>query len=202
MSSIFRVFVVATFALCLCARTAAAAPIAIIETTDFSNTAPGATVGTLDVGTNTVSGGVAFLTGDLADYFQLDLPAGDILTGWTLTTAGSPGSVSYTPGGTLTSFTGSTYSSSLLFSPHEFLSPFSLTITGTNLASGPQTLTFGFVAPTATIEGGTLNSGLNFTYNLSFTVAAGASPTPVPEPASFCLLGTGVLALARRRKRA
>lgn len=84
----------AGFAAASLAAPAFAAPLSITESTDFSNSAPGTLIGTLDVGVNTISGHVGI---DLADYFQLSLP--DLLGVTDVVVSFSDPEAVYTSGG-------------------------------------------------------------------------------------------------------
>ena len=53
---------------------ASATPLTFTESTDFSNSSPGAVIGALDVNINTISGSIN--AGDeFTDYFQVTLPS-------------------------------------------------------------------------------------------------------------------------------
>jgi hypothetical protein len=178
-------------------HSAQAAPLTVIESTDFSDLSGSpTTVGVLDVGVNSISGSVsgqsAFLClGDCRDYFAVQLPSGLAIVGWELDiTDFSYGGGTTTvdgaydgfggPGGSFAINGNTVVLSSAIFSiPGQYeaglVSPWS---------NNPCT---GFCPPPP--------SG-SFSYTVKYTVAA------VPEPASVVLFGSGLAALCFRRRRA
>jgi hypothetical protein len=190
----------------LVATQASAAPLTITESVDFPNVGPGAVIGTLDAGVNTISGSVAGVPGtDPADYFQLTLPAFATIvsvhleiTNYTNVFTCSGCSVQI-----IAFHNGAISTSGMSLFNTSFGGNLVATGTPSAILTGPATLGIGFLAPfVETIPSGADSAAGTFNYSLSYTVETTAGPTtPAPEPASLVLLTSGLTAAGVRRWR-
>jgi hypothetical protein len=184
-----------------------ATPLTITESTDFSNTAPGGTIGPLDVGVNTIVGHVVAADNDYADYFVLTLPAFTTLVGFELSidnfqtfniTNGTVTATGIPAFGTLQV---QAVGGGFFFG----VTNFSNGGTGGGPATlvGPASLTAEFLydpQDAFPLPPGFIAIGGGYDYQVTYTVAATA--TAVPEPATLSLFGLGLgMLTARRGKR-
>ena len=178
-----------------------AAPLVFVESTDLSNTNTGGpTIGTLDLGLNTVSGSISALpppdrlSSDYADFWEVDVSPGQQITGIDIVLTGVSGplrafasDVVIGGGGTATvaAFT------------QQFTSgAYALTTTPAGLFR-----TGAYPFPSGHYYFGTLalfsSAPTNYSYEWRITVTRAA----VAEPAAVALAALGVLGVAFARTR-
>jgi hypothetical protein len=167
----------------LLASTAHATPLSVVETTDFAEFPdPPTFVGTLDLGTNTISGHVDQATDPGGDLVSADLPTGLQITAISLEISNFGGS-------------GQTTSTTALVSPLTIIEQQHLSADGTYPFSNGLPITeadlYGFGSEIRV-------ESANVSYDWKWSIVV------TPEPASGLLLamGMGVLSGARSPRRA
>ena len=165
---------------------AQSAPLVISEGSDFPN-APGASIGNLDIGFNTVggavSGAITPLLGDPRDGFTITLPAGKTLVSVELFVTG------YTDGGGISNSLTGSINGTTIGGNGQFAVGF---------INAPGDLSFVVGTPWSEDENGRPAFG-GMAYQLQLTVGA-APQQGVPEPAPFAIVAAGLAALYRRKK--
>lgn len=181
----------------LACTSVAAQALSYVESTDFPDATafgPGSfSVGTLDVGANSVSGGLAGMCvigdcnppghlGDTQDSFLITVAAGTMLQSLVVTTSNATG-----PNGFSVSLDWRSSSTAIGFEPFIPVNGTSGNVLAAPLGPGEYALSvFGQQAAEA--------GAYQVSYDLALDVAA------VPEPATALLLACGGLLLAARRR--
>ena len=151
----------------------------------------GQSIGTFDIGANTVTGSETTLNGVSFDSFLFTVTAGQQLDGIVLTTLSSPQGFTLAPPGPIS--TPTRYGFLLLGSSNvgsDFL-PSLLQSDPGKTATAPL--------PAGTYQVFLGSPGLSTNYEYTFNVSAAK---PVPEPGTLALMGMGVIGLACRWRRA
>jgi hypothetical protein len=163
------------------------APLVLTESTDFPSVS-GAPIGALDIGFNTVDGGVAGrqnpLGGDLYDAFSVTLPAGMSL----ISIESFVTDFTYGQGPFSITFNGQ-INSSPISGNGQFAVPF---------VSSPGDYAFTIQSPSGDDDNGRGVMG-GMTYQLQLTVQADAQ-LGIPEPSTWALCAAAFLGMARLRK--
>jgi PEP-CTERM motif len=191
--------VVAALAAACFALPATAIPLTLAEGADLPNS-PGTNIGTLDVGFNSITGHVNGVT-DLADYFEVFLPAALTVTRYELDVTGFTYGSYTTSAGTIFTRQDGFFSTNGLdfFDRAESVAGDVGYFTVGPFFTGPSTFSFEFLSPQMLgVDAIIVPAG--FDYSVTFTVESNV--VAVPEPGTLLLTAGGLgMLLARRRRK-